>query len=87
MATSKLSVALTTAFVDVAGAAAATAGVTWQNTGAGAAAIAFTAAAPVAGDAVHILKPGATFYDKNGSAKVYAKAIDAVGATLAATAD
>ena len=73
-------------WADIAGAAASTAGVTWQNQGPSDAWIAFTTAAPTGADAIHILAPGEAFYDKNGSAHVWAQAIGPP-ATFCATAD
>ena len=87
MATPKVFVTLTTTWTEVSGAAASVAGVTWQNLGPGTAQIAFTTLAPANGatDAYHSLNPGEAFYDKNGSAKVWARAQQ--GVALAATAD
>lgn len=74
-------------WAEIQGAAASTAGVTWQNVGKVAAGIAFVATAPDGDDAYHILQPGQAFYDKNGSAKVWAKPAGIGSASLSATAD
>lgn len=87
MATPRVLATLTTAWTAVEGAAASVAGVTWQNLGRDEIMIAFTAIAPTASDAVHLLKRGEAFYDKNGSAKVWARSMTSVGAQLAATSD
>ena len=87
MATPKVFANLTGAWTEVSGAAASVAGVTWQNLGPGMIHIAFTTLAPAGGptDAYHNLNPGEAFYDKNGSAKVWARAT--IGGALSATAD
>lgn len=89
MATPKVYAAVTTAYTDVIGAAAAVAGVTWQNLGPGNISIAFTVVAPAeaATDAVHLLEPGDAFYDKNGSAHCWVKQATGKGARISATAD
>lgn len=87
MATPRVLATLTTSWTAVEGAAASVVGVTWQNLGKDEIMIAFTAIAPTANDAVHLLKRGAAFYDKNGSAKVWARSMTSVGAQLAATSD
>lgn len=89
MATPRVLATLTTSWTAVEGAAASVAGVTWQNLGKDEIMIAFTTLAPsgAASDAVHVLKRTEAFYDKNGSAKVWARSMTSVGAQLAATSD
>lgn len=89
MATPRVFATLGTTWTAVEGGAASVAGVTWQNVGPDKLMIAFTAAAPVGGatDAVHLLGPGVTWYDRNGSAKVWARSQTSVGAQLSATSD
>lgn len=89
MATPKVRTLLTSAWVDIAGAAASVAGVTWQNIGPGSVQISFTTSSPAAGgatDAYHTLKTGEAFYDRNGSAHVWAMS-QVAGSILCATAD
>ena len=90
MATPKVYVkqAQSTTWVDVAGAAASVAGVTWQNIGGVRFRIAFTTSAPAEGstDAYHVLQPGEAYYDKNGSAHVWVVAPHG-DAIISATAD
>lgn len=74
-------------WAQIQGAAASVAGITWQNVGKVSANIAFSAAAPGINDAYHILQPGEAFYDKNGSAKVWAKPATSGSPVLAATRD
>lgn len=73
MATALLKATVTGDWTDVIGAAAAQAGVTWQNVGRDDVLIAFTTIAPTASDGYHILAPGEAYYDKNGSAHLWAK--------------
>jgi|KBSSwiStaDraftv2_1062776.scaffolds.fasta_scaffold124292_3 hypothetical protein len=89
MATPKVYATVGTAYADVIGAAAAVAGVTWQNIGPGKISIAFTTVAPAEGatDAVHLLDVGEAFYDKNGSAHCWVKMASGKGARVCATAD
>ena len=88
MATPKVFTAVTSAWQDLVGGAASTAGVTWQNVGSSPIYIAFTTAAPAGGatDAFHVLDAGTAYYDKNGSTHCWAKCPGGAG-TLTATAD
>lgn len=87
MATSYGSIALSSdIWTDVTGALAGAAGVTWQNVGPYELMVSFGgAAAPAAGEG-QILLPGCAYYDKNGSAKIWARAMGPAGA-IAATKD
>lgn len=87
MATTEVLASVGSTWTDIAGAAASTAGVTWQNVGKDPAVISFTAVAPVAADAYLLLQPGQTYFDKNGSANVWAKSTGPAGATLSAVSD
>ena len=89
MATPRVNAEATDVWVNVIGTASGIPGVTWQCNGPGALAIAFTAAAPTNGpnDAVHKLKDGDAFYDKNGSTAAWIKRIGRGQATIAATSD
>ena len=87
MATAKVAASVQTGtWTDVSGAAASVAGVSWQNNGPGVLQIAFNATAPDGTVAYHTLNPGSGFYDKNGSAKIWARAVD-MATTLCATSD
>ncbi|BEV00055.1 hypothetical protein [Novosphingobium olei] len=87
MATPKVFVVMDGTWKSVEGAAASVAGVTWQCLGPEALQIAFTTAAPAnnAVDAYHNLARNEAYYDKSGSAKVWARG--PVGTALSATAD
>lgn len=74
-------------WASVEGAAASVAGVTWQNLGPEPVLIAFAASAPGPTTAYHRLNIGEAFYDKNGSAKVWAKMQGVAGSILTATSD
>lgn len=87
MATSRVLQSVGATWTDVSGTAAAVAGVTWQNVGKDPAVIAFTAVAPVATDPYILLSPGQSFYDKTGSAKIWAKSTGPAGSTLSAVSD
>lgn len=89
MATPRVMATVGMNWTAVEGAAASVAGVTWQNVGQDEALIAFTTTAPAGGatDAVHLLKRGDMFYDKTGSAKVWARSMTPVGARLSASSD
>jgi hypothetical protein len=73
-------------WTDVTGSLAGTAGVTWQNVGGIELLISFGNASAPAADEGQILNPAAAFYDKNGSTKIWAKALGGNGA-IAATKD
>lgn len=87
MATPKVKENLSSNWSDVAKSAASVAGVTWQNVGPGDCVISFTTAEPTSADAYHVLKSGEAYYDKNGSAHVWARYTGGDGATITATAD
>lgn len=87
MATAKVLASVSSSWADIAGAAASTAGTTWQNVGKDPAVISFTASAPGASDAYILLPPGKSYYDKNGSANVWAKSTGPAGSTLSAVSD
>lgn len=87
MATAKvLATATTSDWTDVIGSAASVAGVTWQNLGPADVFLAFQTAKPGTSDPYVVLKVKDAFYDKNGSAHVWAKAT-ASNSALAAIAD
>ena len=87
MATSYGSITLSSdIWTDVTGALAGVAGVTWQNVSPYELMMSFgNATAPAAGEG-QILRPGTAYYDKNGSTKVWARAMGPAGA-VAATKD
>ena len=88
MALSILTVQLTTTPASIIGAAAGQVGVTWQNEGPNDAILWFVAATPGANDARHVLRPGDAWYDRNGSAGLWAAAAPGLGgAKLSATRD
>jgi hypothetical protein len=87
MATPEVRASLTSSWADVSGDAASVAGVTWQNIGPSPIHIAFTTTAPGDTDAFHVLKAGEAFYDKNGSAHVWARYTGHIASILCATAD
>jgi hypothetical protein len=73
-------------WTDVTGALAGTAGVTWQNVSAYDLMVSFgNASAPAAGEG-QVLRPGGAYYDRNGSSKIWARAMGPAGA-IAATQD
>lgn len=87
MATSyaKTSLAAET-WTDITGALGSAAGVTWQNIGSYDLLVSFgNVSAPAAGEG-QLLRPGAAFYDKSGSARIWARALGPAGA-IAATKD
>ena len=85
MATPKVNTATGQDWTDIIGAAASVAGMTWQNLGPGSATISFSTAKPVSTDARHVLERGQAFYDKTGSAHLWACSSN--GAVIAGTAD
>lgn len=93
MATPRVSVAVPAGpnWTNVIGGAANIAGVTWQCRGAVPIEIAFTTAKPSTPwsgtDAVHILEPGAAYYDVNGSAQLWARSLGTGSGWIAATSD
>lgn len=89
MASPKVRKRVTGVWTSIEGAAASVAGVTWQNVGSFEVYIAFTTSAPAEGetDAYHILAPGTAYYDKNGSAKVWARTVGNAESLITATAD
>lgn len=87
MATGRVLASVGTAWTDISGAAAAVAGVTWQNVGKDRAVLAFTAVAPVAADPFLTLEPGQMFYDKTGSANIWAKSAGPAGSILSGVSD
>lgn len=86
MATPLVFASLGASWTSVEGAAASVAGVTWQNVGPGTAHVAFTSSAPGNADAYIVLQPNGAFYDKSGSAKVWARNAGG-GAALTATGE
>jgi len=90
MSTGKVFAVATDSWVDVIGAAAGVAGMTWQCVGTGTILIAFTGAAAPAGgatDAVHELRPGQAWYDKNGATHIWLKRSGRGGGQISGTAD
>lgn len=85
MATPKSRNELSSSWTEITS-AANTAGITWQNVGSQTVMIAFTASEPTASDPYHVLYPMAAFYDKNGSAKCWARTPGG-NSILMATAD
>lgn len=80
MATELVKATLTTAWVDVVGAAAGEEGIFWQNVGSVPAFLSFSTSAPGASDGYVVLAPGLSFQDDTGSAHVWAKC--ASGSTI-----
>jgi hypothetical protein len=73
-------------WTEVTGSLPSTAGVTWQNVGHVDLLISLgNASAPASGEG-QLLRPAGAFYDKNGSTKIWAKALGDAG-FIAATKD
>lgn len=84
MATAKVMAnASSSDWTDIVGTAASVAGVTWQNIGPADVLLAFQTSKPVAGDPYVVLKVKDAFYDKNGSAHVWAKGTSRASAVSA----
>ncbi|MGE8135696.1 hypothetical protein ACQKO5_18985 [Novosphingobium subterraneum] len=90
MSSAKVRVAVPAVWTDISGAAANVAGMSWYNDprfSFGPVALAFQASSPVAGDPFVTLQRGDSWYDKAGSAKIWAMKLSDQPVLLTGMAD